>query len=177
MRLNVMRAQRHPTALSGGSSWPMLAVRSPAELGVRHGGGGWWPDWEAEITAAHRDRHFAHLPLVASTNRQPPPLAMAGEGAEKRKAEDGDAQEAAKRPRVDGSNGGAPAAAPAAKKLGIDLEKLQKAKAALQKQKELAERLKKAGIAVRGAWDRRRRLRVAARGCVNATERLLLVLC
>lgn len=77
---------------------------------------------------------------------------MAGEGAEKRKAEDGEAQEAVKRPRVDGSNGGAPAAAPAAKKLGIDLEKLQKAKAALQKQKELAEKLKKAGIAVRGAW-------------------------
>ena len=76
---------------------------------------------------------------------------MAGEGAEKRKAEDGDAQEATKRPRVEGSNGGAPAAAAPAKKLGIDLEKLQKAKAALQKQKELAERLKKAGITVRGA--------------------------
>ena len=71
------------------------------------------------------------------------------EGAEKRKAEDGDAQEAAKRPRVEGSNGGAPGAAAPAKKLGIDLEKLQKAKAALQKQKELAEKLKKAGITVR----------------------------
>jgi len=73
----------------------------------------------------------------------------------KRKAEDGEeaGAEAAKRPKVEqpnGSSGGA--AAPAAgppKKLGIDLEKLQKAKLALQKQKELKEKLQKAGITVR----------------------------
>lgn len=88
---------------------------------------------------------------------------MAGEeGAAKRKADaDGPADgEAAKRQRVDGSNGAAPAvgaaaatggAAPAPKKLGIDLEKLQRAKEALRKQKELAERLKKAGVQVRAA--------------------------
>jgi hypothetical protein len=76
---------------------------------------------------------------------------------EKRKAEDGEAgpEAAAKRARVEPANGGGTAAAAAAtpaagtaapKKLGIDLGKLQKAKLALQKQKELAEKLKKAGI-------------------------------
>lgn len=99
---------------------------------------------------------------------------MAGEGAEKRKAEDGDAQEAAKRPRVDGSNGGAPGAAPAAKKIGIDLEKLKKAKEALQKQKELAEKLKKAGITVRGAC--RRGATAAAAAAAGLAEPLLLAM-
>lgn len=76
--------------------------------------------------------------------------------AAKRKAEDGE-EGAAKRPKVEPSNGsgaGVVSAAPgpaaaAPKKLGIDLEKLQKAKLALQKQKELQEKLKKAGITVR----------------------------
>lgn len=74
---------------------------------------------------------------------------MAGEEGQKRKAETPDDGDAAKRQRVEGSNGsGASPAAAAPKKLGIDLEKLQRAKLALQKQKELAERLKKAGVKV-----------------------------
>lgn len=81
--------------------------------------------------------------------------------AAKRKAEDGE-EGAAKRPKVDASNGsgasaaaaGPGVAAAAPRKLGIDLEKLQKAKLALQKQKELQEKLKKAGITVRGGYER-----------------------
>lgn len=81
----------------------------------------------------------------------------------KRKADgEGEGDGAAKRAKLEPSNGNgasapAAAAAPAGgtagppKKLGIDLEKLQKAKLALQKQKELAEKLKKAGITVSGA--------------------------
>lgn len=86
---------------------------------------------------------------------------------EKRKAEDGEAagEAAAKRPRVEGGNGAAVPAKPAAK-LGIDLEKLARAKAALQKQKELKEKLAKAGVTVRAAaaaaaW-------LAAPGCAFA---------
>ncbi|KAL4423323.1 hypothetical protein ABPG77_006118 [Micractinium sp. CCAP 211/92] len=73
--------------------------------------------------------------------------------APKRKAEEVE-EGVAKRTKVESSNGsgtsiaaagpGATIAAP--KKLGIDLDKLQKAKLALQKQKELQEKLKKAGI-------------------------------
>ena len=68
----------------------------------------------------------------------------------KRKADevDGEANgaDAAKKQRMD--NGAGAAAKP---KPAIDLAKLQKAKLALQKQKELAEKLKKAGIKVREA--------------------------
>lgn len=101
---------------------------------------------------------------------------------EKRKAEDGDGAgpEGSKRARVEPANGAAaaaaaaPPAAPAAgaaaapKKLGIDLEKLQKAKLALQKQKELAEKLKKAGITVR------RRTLVWHTGCLLFATTALL---
>ena len=85
-----------------------------------------------------------------------------GMDGQKRKAEEGEdaAAAAAKKQKVE-TNGssaagsGAAAAGAAPKKLGIDLEKLQKAKLALQKQKELAEKLKKAGITVRRPQDSR----------------------
>lgn len=81
--------------------------------------------------------------------------------APKRKAEEVE-EGAAKRPKVEPSNGsgssaaaaGPGAAIAAPKKLGIDLDKLQKAKLALQKQKELQEKLKKAGITVSGRHER-----------------------
>lgn len=82
---------------------------------------------------------------------------MGSEEQKRKEAPAADGEEAAaKRQRVEnGSSAGAAAGsgAPAAgatvpRRLGIDLEKLQQAKLALQKQKELAERLKKAGITV-----------------------------
>jgi hypothetical protein len=78
------------------------------------------------------------------------------EEQQKRKAEEADGEgSASKRQRVEnGSSGdanGGPSAPAAPRRLGIDLDVLQKTKLALQKQKELAERLKKAGIKVRAA--------------------------
>ena len=131
---------------------------------------------DAVLRPLHRDQHSAHRACSAPAAPTAPGACrrMAGEGAEKRKAEDGGAEEAAKRPRVDGSNGGAPGAAPAAKKIGIDLEKLKKAKEALQKQKELAEKLKKAGITVRGGcgWG----ATAVAAAAVGCAEPLLLAM-